>query len=758
MLTLSEMSLPDYFRRNLLEGLYEDSQNGRGTDLEVLVPAGRNSIEGNHKGTPDGSSNDDCTETNDDGGDGDERVSFHLHSTIVAASSAYFETFPEPKAGRVIDDLDAETFSICVRYMYTGRAGEMDCRPCGAGWSDKEYRERLGDENVASVLYAAELLQIADLKKKCICYLKEHLSHSNYQPIIELADRFNSPELKKQAKLFQVDASNRDDLVAEKATLVEKLRRMKHEHSEHDRQKWKAERRLSQIEEQLKLVFEKQREQEMLARWEDDAPKQSGQHLVPFAFGTGRKPGSIGHIVPPAGASGDGYRYYGRNTYVEQRNNQNSDADESVASSADRVGEDPPPPPTREEYEKYGIMKSHSSIKEAIESASHGDRIYLNTGTYNDSEDMFSEESMKDIRVEKELEFIGLGDHPSEVVLEFHVGDEDRITVSKSTGFFNLCFQVGEQRSELKFADKPNTSQGSGDEALIIFDDCASETKASLTVKRCVFDMGEDCDSSHPTRVSGIFMKRGASAVIEGCGFYGGAGSAIVVLNDENTGIFDVKITRNLFANGGQPSFSEISATGHDDNEGGSGGSDDGSYVETKEFKCIPSHERTPGPAALELWKKMLNRWESRSAKGSVSIKMTGNKLLSNLRAPLAHRKVTRYSPCYSEERPNKWLLHCDSTCGEGLNSFLQGFNLSLTDNMFEDNGLHFDKDAMLRMLCNGSNEDRESKKMRTESSGETTKKFPNGISLLVIEHFISQFDQNSFPNSWGNKHRDWNW
>ena len=153
------------FTHSILSGLYNDAQKNRGTDLEVKVPK--------EEGLP-------------------ENVSFHLHHNIVAASSEYFATFPEPKLGRIIDDINAKSFSICVKFMYTG-----------------EYRDDLSHGNISSILHASEMLVIGELKHKCIEYLETNLDHSNYEQVIELADQFQIPHLKEVASRYQTENSAR---------------------------------------------------------------------------------------------------------------------------------------------------------------------------------------------------------------------------------------------------------------------------------------------------------------------------------------------------------------------------------------------------------------------------------------------------------------------------------------------------------------------------------------------------------------------
>ena len=159
------MSTPAHniFTNYILSGLYNDAQKGRGTDLEVKVPK-------------------------EEGGN----ASFHLHHNIVAASSEYFATFPEPKLGRIIDDISAKSFSICVKFMYTG-----------------EYRDGLSHQNISSILHAAEILVIDGLKQKCVEYLEANLDHSNYIQVIELADQFHIPHLQEVALRYQTENSAR---------------------------------------------------------------------------------------------------------------------------------------------------------------------------------------------------------------------------------------------------------------------------------------------------------------------------------------------------------------------------------------------------------------------------------------------------------------------------------------------------------------------------------------------------------------------
>jgi len=183
--------------------------------------------------------------------------------------------------------------------------------------------------------------------------------------------------------------------------------------------------------------------------------------------------------------------------------------------------------------------------------------------------------------------------------VEINYGDDKCFSVlAGPVGFYNITFRAKAHGIEQRSDDNPGTSQGSGDDAIISFEesteshDYQTSVKADFIVKNCTFDLGTDCSTAFPTRVSGIFIKRGQSALIEGCKFLGGAGSAIVALNDPYLYTPSIQITRNAFINNGQPTFSEKSAK-------------EGLDFKTrkKQFVPIPAAERTPHPSSVALWK-----------------------------------------------------------------------------------------------------------------------------------------------------------
>ena len=452
---------------------------------------------------------------------------------------------------------------------------------------------------------------------------------------------------------------------------------------------------------------------------------------IPFAFGSGKKPGAIGHLVYP------------KNNYKERSTTAYGDGNEYDSDSVDEDGDyldeygdidydHPPPPPTRYQYETYGIAKSHDFISTAIKQAKDGDRIYLVEGVH---EDDHGDYIMVDMTVDKDLEFIGLGER-SAIVVNLNARSDQRFLVTAgSTGFYNITFQATEgQGGRLKWnsEDQPNTSKGSGDDAMI-----SINQGGKFVTKNCAFNMGTDCDTALPTRLSGLLLKRAESAAIEGCNFLGGAGSAIAVLNDPLLHTPSIEINQCSFVSCGQPSFSEKCAK---------------QVFESGElrYEALPVEEVTPGPSSVELWRfnRKLHRIKRhRNEKhNTVSVKMTNCKFESNLRAPLAYRAIS--SSLESSTFPSKtntWHLHN----GKDMCTLAQGFNLVLSDNSFKGNGLQFEEEAIHSML--NTSYDRKEKRVCTgDNTQSNTNAFPDDESILVVEHNIGKFDVNSFPEGWG--------
>ena len=709
------MATPDDFRRTVLGGLYKDAQMGRGTDLDVIVPASSDGDEAGLVGGMDALSPTDGNVNN---------KTFHLHHNIVSASSKYFATFPEPKSGRTISDADSESVEVCIRFMYTG-----------------EYTAHLSHANVASVLHASELLQINDLSKKCIDYLEQNLDHDNYELVVELADRFNSPELKKIALRFQTKNSARDKLLSKRVLLVRDIGIAKYDEKGGCKRRTGLERQLYRLEQQLNDIFQKQREQELLSEW---GKSKTGDE----AF----KTGSVGHLVCVQPLVSKSYCDSGSSSESESEDYYYSGS--STYGDAVDVSQDErlPPPPSKERYEKYGIINSHDSITTAIAAASPGDRIYLAPGSHDDSGDSGNYK----IVISKPLDIIGLSSASKRATVEIDYDEHECFSVLVGPVSFNsIMFRARANNCEKEF--DPDCAQGTGDDAIISFEEGTGGKPlryqemgtADFVVKNCSFDLGDNCANAYPTRVSGIALKRGKSAHIEGCTFLGGAGSAIVAVNDPFLYTPDVRIIRNTFVNNGQPIFAEVSVKQENANKG--------RYKRAAvAFVPIPAHKITPGPACVELWKvnrklfyiKELGQYEQER---SVSINLTENRFESNLRTPFAYRALCQQSrklPLSRNTLPNTWQLHDDLPDGGSiLSSSAKGFILAMSNNVFQNNGLQLDTDSVSRMKDSTSDTE-----MNTEDEEAQPNKmaFPDGNTLLVIDHYIEKSDKESFPGGDG--------
>lgn len=483
------------------------------------------------------------------------------------------------------------------------------------------------------------------------------------------------------------------------------IEHIKYEEKELSKRKKAMQDDLKRIDEQLKNIYSKQHEQIMLSKVSTDTNVGHPKRL---------EAGSIGHIVYAQPDEGYGeYWYRGSSKYGGMDTGPDNSDDESFYCQ--------PPPPTKDQYEDYGIVSSHSSLMTAIKAATDGDCIYLLEGLHYEES---SRHMDKTIAVEKSLSFVGLGDANKIIVSVDH--DSPFVVRAGAVSFVNMTFSTDMSlRPEgcepfksdsvpwFRHKDGPTTSKGLTIPIMCFGDEEGSYPLGDYKVKDCLFDLGSTCEKADATRVSGILIRRGKSALIEGCRFIGGAGSAIVTVNDPHLFTPSIEITRNIFMNNGQPTFYEK-----------------------------PAAEMIPGPSSVECWRfnrplYQISESGTKEEWKRISLKFSNNQLSSNLRAPLAYRDV---SP--SGKETSEWKLYVNMPTGEKLQSLVPGYDLVVSENVFESNGLQL-KDSVGRML--GKTQAKEDEKE------EGIAKFPDGQSLLVIKHVLSYNDECSFPDGWGN-------
>jgi hypothetical protein len=214
--------------------------------------------------------------------------------------------------------------------------------------------------------------------------------------------------------------------------------------------------------------------------------------------------------------------------------------------------------------------------------------------------------------------------------------------------------------------------------------------------------METQASATDPLRVSGIYLAQGSDAVIEGCTFVGGGGSAITILNDPWKHVKRVEILRSSFQLGGQPSFSP-----------------------KRPFSSL-----NPGPAAVELWRLVRklrivrNSYRREEYYNTSQVRIVDNTFSHNLRAPLAYRCLRGET-----DRSQDFIQSASLVRGfESLHEVTEGFEVDFVGNTFESNGLGIES-ATLKDWTG------------EHASGINVPVFPDGPSLLSIRHVVEEDD-----------------
>jgi hypothetical protein len=250
---------PGEYCRNLLQKLYLNAIRGDGTDLEVTVPVSESG----------------------------ETKTFHLHHTIAAASSKYFATFPTPSS-RAINEIDAVGFGICVKFVYLGHCNRLHNIRCEL---------QLTRENVAAVFHCADFLQIDALTAECIEFLDHILDHSNYEQVVELAEKFNCNALKESALRFQSESSARNELLSKQKSLVGKITTVAEDCGRASKRYQSLLNKLKTTEEQLEACFKKEHDRVLSSKWMKNLSYNNDGDDIPNSMGNFHKLGAVGHLV-----------------------------------------------------------------------------------------------------------------------------------------------------------------------------------------------------------------------------------------------------------------------------------------------------------------------------------------------------------------------------------------------------------------------------------------------------------------------------
>lgn len=142
-----------------------------------------------------------------------EDVQFRVHQTLLAACSDYFRAMltsdsKEAKQGRVvIQDINATTMGAVLDFFYSSKVN-------------------LSNSNVQEILFAASFFQIAPLVDISVEFIKQRVEVDNCVGVLNVADRCNLEDLRKQAlcyclEEFEKVVDNEEFLELDEDILVE---------------------------------------------------------------------------------------------------------------------------------------------------------------------------------------------------------------------------------------------------------------------------------------------------------------------------------------------------------------------------------------------------------------------------------------------------------------------------------------------------------------------------------------------------------
>ena len=196
-----------------------------------------------------------------------------------------------------------------------------------------------------------------------------------------------------------------------------------------------------------------------------------------------------------------------------------------------------------------------------------------------------------------------------------------------------------------------------------------------------------------------------------------------MALNDPFWHTETINIRGNSFLNTGQPTFRERAPDKYED--------------------------VTLGPSSVEMWR--FNRkfykagiYDDYVEKlPTVKIELVGNQITSNLRAPLAQRTIHPRRRCPDGHDSHDWGLRVlkNIQAKGGQVKSIDGFDLTLRDNTIKNNGLQFTSDWL---EAHEHAEHLNAKKKHSKLHA-----FPDGETLLSIDHYLCYKDEKSFPDAW---------
>lgn len=613
--------------------------------------------------------------------------SMPLHRHVAAKGSSYLETFSEAP------DIDCKTFSQCRRFLYLGTCS-------------------ITNDNVSALLAAADFLLMEELKNECFQYLELYLDHTNYDSVMEIAEHYQNMHLRACALRFASVDDAKLEIVRKRQSITTDIQQSEKVIEYGSEQKRKSTRKLEQLEEQWTSLLQKDIDRAVSERKASRAGVNDDVPVSPFACS--KQLGAVARLVYPSRIGQDFYQgvsKYDPNASKESASSKKLKKfrrlNRKLTYTLPR-----PPAPTKEQYEKLGILYTYADFDEALAACGPGDRLYLYRGKHD----------VNSWTCKHSQEIVALPGH--KVRLE--------MTSYSSRGFFWTIEAGSLLVSGIDFKFKSD-DDGGPNQSFLEF----SSPEGELHVQDCTFDLGANAASALSARVSAILLKRGKMARIERNTFIGGGGSAIVILNDPLCFCARTELLSNTFVSTGQPSFATRTKT------------------PGPSSAPLPENEIVPGPAAIEMWRLVRSLYVlkftgERETVKNASLLLSGNRFSQNMRAPLAYRALSGamkiFREIYSASNPKpRPTVKFYSDLAEATEC-LGGYELTVeAGNEFTDNGLEFNAKVPFWLQASSGGPPEKKRRLEDGSSDKRmSTSFPDGISLLHVKQVVE--DEDGFP------------
>jgi len=569
----------------------------------------------------------------------------------------------------------------------------------------------IATKNMTSVSTLIELWKVAacpsldmkELKRYCLDRITEGLDYENYQTIQSFAAQHKLYELKHKSQRFVTFHEARDEVARHKIQISQELQKVSREMDRLNTKREGYERQLLDVEDKWQTLLQKQQREQENQQHTTDATNITPSEVYPS--GKREQEGGVGHVVCYQSGLHSGSVKYG-----DKDNSQNWNDFEIT----------PPKPPNRQQFQTYGIVYSHDSLKHAIEKSEPGDRIYLEPAPYPDVP--YTMDTGEYLTVDKNLEILALREtSPEKTVLYLQNGID--VTKEASLRIANITLKYGYSGTDNSDDHHP---------PLVTVD----SENAKLFLDNCVFDMGTDQQELHDKKkykqqiygeggktllhrglISGVFADRAAAVILNGCRFSGGCGSSVLFKYDP----YD-------YAERMRPMLEII----------------DCSFSNTGAPNTKQKHENeflSPPFSTVELW-RVQQRREGKIPL-DLPVRLSGNSISNNFQAPVGYRllhhgdthlKSTVLLTAEEEEEAS-------ITTASQASLSIAPFEILFSTNTIQSNGLGLNRELWApswKTRGNSACKHIQKKKKQAEENSS----FPDGATVLAVRDIdVSTFN-----------------